>query len=140
MDVGPLELLVVEFPGNHFKGEIVPAIKDLVDGGTIRVVDIVFVTKDDEGDITVAEINDLDDDDYLTFNPVVEDVTGLLSDTDIDQVSELLRPNSSAGLMLFEHTWATRLQKAILGADGQVVASERIPHERVEAALAAASV
>jgi hypothetical protein len=68
MSLGPIELLVVKFPGNRFTGEIAPALKDLVEGGLIRVIDILFVVKDEAGELTVLEINDLDDDNFSRFD------------------------------------------------------------------------
>src|SRR5260221_209217 len=102
MSLGPVELLVVEFPGNQFKGEIVPALKELVDKQMIRIVDFVFVRKEADGTVSSLELNQLDDGEYATFDPIVADVTGLLSDDDVRQLGELLDDNSSAGLVLFE--------------------------------------
>src|SRR5262245_31955657 len=114
MALGPVELLVVKFPGNQFRGEIVPALTELVESGTIRVIDILFVNKDENGKVEMVEINDLDDDDFRTFDPVIEDVTGLLSKEDVEYFSTALDRNSSAALMLFENTWATRFRDAVL--------------------------
>src|SRR3954452_9747574 len=85
--LGPIELLVVKFPGSRFTGEIAPALTDLVESGTIRVIDILFVHKDDDGAVTVLEINDLDDDDFRHFDPVVEDLTGVLTPDDARQLA-----------------------------------------------------
>ena len=112
MSLGPVELLVVEFPGNQFKGEIVPALKELVEKQMIRIVDFVFVRKEADGTVPSMELNQLDDGEYATFDPIVADVTGLLSDDDIRQLGELLDDNSSAGLMLFENVWAKRFADA----------------------------
>lgn len=136
MPIGPVELLMVKFPGNQFKGEIVPALTELVEGGTIRVIDILFVNKDSDGLVEMVEINDLDDDDFTRFDPVVEDVTGLLSEEDIQLLSVSLEPNSSAAMMLFENTWATRFRDAVLDAKGELVLNERIPHAVIEEMLA----
>jgi hypothetical protein len=79
MSLGPIEVLALRFPGNQFKGEIIPALTELVESGTIRVIDILFVRKDENGKIEMVEINDLDDDDYAVFDPVVSDNTPMLS-------------------------------------------------------------
>src|SRR6266508_2032173 len=119
MSIGPVELLVVKFPGNQFKGEIAPALKDLVESGTIRVIDILFVNKDENGTVEMVEINDLDDDNYLVFDPIVSDVTSMLNEDDVQAFSEALGPNSSAALLLFENTWATRFRDALVNANAE---------------------
>ena len=127
MSLGPIELLVVKFPGNQFKGEIAPALNDLVEGGLIRVVDILFVHKDQDGEVTVLEINDLDDDDFSRFDPVVSDITGMLTPDDAKWFSQGLENDSSGAIMLFENAWATRFRDALLNANGELVLNERIP-------------
>ena len=137
MPLGPVEMVVVEFPGNEVKGDIVPAIKELVDQGTIRVIDILFIKKDQEGKVTMLEINDLDDASFAAFNSFVSEVDGLVSREDVEELAATLDNNSSAGVMLFEDTWATRLHDAILKAQGKLVLNDRIPHGVIEQALAA---
>jgi Family of unknown function (DUF6325) len=137
MNLGPIEVLAVKFPGNQFRGDILPAIAEVVEKGIIRVIDIVFIHKAADGEVRVLEMNDLDDDDYSSFDPIVSEVTGMLSQSDIGELSALLENNSSAGIMAFEHTWAIRFRDAIVGAKGELIFSERIPREIVEAAAAA---
>jgi len=139
MALGPLELLVVRFPGNRFTGEVAPALTELVEGGLIRVIDILFVAKDHDGEVLVLEINDLDDDDFRRFDPVVADLTGLLTPEDARQLSASLEANSSAAIMLFENTWATRFRDALVRANGQLVLNERIPRAVVDELLATAA-
>jgi len=136
MALGPVELLVVKFPGNQFKGEIAPALTELVESGTIRVIDILFVNKDENGKVEMVEINDLDDDNYAVFDPIVSDVTSMLNEDDVQAFSAALEPNSSAALMLFEDTWATRFRDALVNANAEVVMSERIPRAAVEKLMA----
>lgn len=137
MNLGPIEVLAIKFPGNQFKGEIIPAIGRLVEKGIIRLVDIVLIHKSKDGELRVLEINDLDDDDYATFDPIVSEVTGMISQGDIAELSGLLENNSSAGIMAFEHTWAVDFRNAVLNAKGELLFSERIPADVVEKALAA---
>lgn len=126
--MGPLELLAVRFPGNHFHGEIAKSLAELVDQGTIRVIDILFAMKGADGTLTVAEINDLQEDDFIAFDPVIDDdLTGMLSEDDVRELAASIEPNSSAAIMLFENTWATRFRDAILDADGEMIMNERIP-------------
>jgi hypothetical protein len=139
MALGPIELLVVKFPGNQFTGEILPALKELVDNEIIRVIDILFVVKDPDGAVTVLEINDLDDDDFSRFDPVVADLTGLLTPEDARQLSGGLEANSAAGIMLFENSWATRFRDALVHANGELVLSERIPKAVIDELLASSA-
>ena len=130
MAIGPVEYVIIGFPGNQFKGEIIPALADLVDGGTVRILDLVFVMKDIEGNITTAEYEDLPGMDDLDG-----DADGLFNEDDLLVAAERLEPNSSGLLIVWEDTWATPLAVAIRGAGGVIVAGERIPHEIVEAAF-----
>jgi len=108
-----------------------------VENGTIRVIDILFITKDQDGNVTMREINDLDDASFASFNPIVAEIDGLVSRDDVQQLAATLNNNSSAGVMLFEDTWATRLRDAINAAQGRVVLIDRIPQGVIEQALAA---
>jgi hypothetical protein len=137
MDIGPVEILVVRFPGNEFKGEIAPALGELVESGTIRVIDLVFVAKGPEGDVAAMELSDLDESTSAAFQPHVEEPSGLLSDEDIEDLGAELEPNSSAALLLFEHVWATKFRDAVLDSGGELVASIRIPKEVVDEVVAA---
>lgn len=136
MPLGPVELVVIQLPGNEVKGDIVPAIKDLVELGTIRVIDITFLMKDVYGHVTKLEINDLDDASYNAFDPIIAEIDGLVSQEDIEELANTLENNTTAVVMLFEDTWAMRMQKAILSVQGKLVVSDRIPHSVVEQALA----
>jgi len=137
MNVGPVDIIVVSFPGNQFTGEIAPALAELVEAGTIRVIDLVFVSKSADGEIVGIELSDLDESTSAAFQPHVEEPSGLLSDEDIADLGEDLAPNSSAAILLFEHVWATKFRDALLGAGGELVASIRIPKEVVDEVVAA---
>lgn len=136
MSYGPIELLVVEFPGSQFSAEIAPAIADLVDGGLVRVIDILFVHKDAEGVVTETEVSDLVGDVFDKFDPIIDELAGLLTHDDAVQLTASLEPNSSAAMMLFENTWATRFAEAIRNSNGAVVYNERIPRAAIEMMLA----
>src|SRR5215203_5288816 len=133
MPYGPIEMLVVKFPGNQFTGEIAPALADLVENGIIRVIDLLFVAKGDNGTVDVIEFADLGDDVYGENEAVISDVNGMLNEEDAQHFAGLLEPNSSAGLLLFENTWATRFADAVANAKGEVVFNERIPRAVIEA-------
>jgi hypothetical protein len=137
MALGPVELLVVKFPGNEFRGEIAPALRELVENGTIRIIDLLFIKKDADGTVTANELMDLAPDLYEIFDPLVSDIEGLLADDDVQALAGALENNSSAGVLLFENVWATRFRDAVLNANGQLVLSERIPRSVIEAVAAA---
>ena len=140
MSVGPIEYLVVAFPGNKFKGEIIPALAELVENETIRILDLVFIIKDEEGNVAAVELAEVDpEDEAAGMTDIASIDSGLLNEDDIAIAAEALEPNSSAGLLVFENVWATRFAQAVLNADGRLVANERIPYDIVQAALAYAA-
>jgi uncharacterized membrane protein len=136
MSLGPIEFLALKFPGNQFRGEIVPALADLVEEETIRIIDLLFVQKTADGAVRVVELADLGEDDYRAYEEVVSDVSGLLNHDDAREIAKSLEPNASAALLLFENVWATRFVDAVANAKGEVIVSERIPRAMVEEMLA----
>lgn len=137
MELGPIEMLVVRFPGNQFTGEIMPALMELIDNGIVRVIDLLLVKKDAEGRVALFELSDLEPDVFGIFSPLVTDVTPLLNEDDAFGLAAALENDSSAGLLLFENVWAMRFADAIRAAKGEVVLNERIPRAVVEELLAA---
>jgi len=134
-EIGPVDYLIVAFPGNQFRGEIAPAIADLVEAGTIRVIDIAFVGKSSEGDVVSFELSDLDPDVRTGLeNAGLATEGGLLNEEDLMSVAEGLEPNSSAALLVWENLWAARVAQAMRNAGGILVDFQRIPHEVVQAA------
>jgi uncharacterized membrane protein len=136
MTPGPVEVAVISFEGNQFKGEIVPALEEIVERGLVRIVDLVFIAKDEAGRVVAMELDDTDADLAGALSPLADEVAGLLSEADIREIGEQLEPNSSAAMVVFEHAWLRRLREAVLNANGRLVAQERIPAEVVERALA----
>jgi len=132
LDIGPVEILVVGFPGNQFNGDVAPALAELVASGMIRVIDLVFVTKDASGDVVGVELSDTGESTSQAFQPHVEEPSGLLSDEDIEDLGADLAPDSSAAILLFEHVWATKFRDAVLGSGGELIASIRIPKEAID--------
>jgi uncharacterized membrane protein len=135
MGIGPVEYMIVAFPGNQFKGEIVPALAELVDNGTIRIIDLAFVIKDADGNVAALEVGDLDSEVYKAFDALTSESLGLLSDEDLQAAGEELEPNSSAALLVWEDLWAAKLAEAIRNADGMLLDLERVPYEVVQAAI-----
>ena len=136
--MGPVEYLIVEFPGNQFKGEIVPALNELISNGTIRILDLIFIRKDADGSVTWNELSALPVEEASLFNVLGSEFHDLMTEEDFIFAAEMLQPNSSAGVLLFEHVWATRLRDAIVNAKGRVVDNASIPAAAVEAAMEAA--
>lgn len=136
MGIGPVEYMIVAFPGNQFNGEIVPALKEQVDAGTIRIIDLAFVAKDANGDVAAMEVEDLDSSVGAAFAELIgSESGGLLNDEDIMAVAEDLEPNSSVGLLVWEDVWAAKIADAIVNAGGELWDLERVPREVVEAAV-----
>lgn len=135
MEVGPVDVYIIGFPGNKFSGRIAPAIKELVDDGTIRILDLLFVMKDADGVVTTLAIEDLDQD-GAAFAGLDITEPGSLGDEDADEVSEDLPADSSALLVAFENVWARKVASALRDADAILIDSIRIPAEVVQAARA----
>ena len=131
---GSVELAVIAFPGSQFKGEIVPALADLVDSGVVAILDLLIVSKSEEGDVLALELGEMEDGGM--FDDLDGDVMGLLSAEDIETAGELLEPGNTAALIVWENTWARKLIGAIRDAGGELVAHDRLDAETVNAAIA----
>ena len=136
MTLGPIDFIALEFPGNRFRGEILPDLLELVDKEIIRVIDLVIIMKDQEGQVTVRELRELDPAHVELFSPLKAEVSEMITVIDINMIAEKLADNSTAGLLLIENLWAKKTQQAMLDANGRLVMFERIPHDVVEEALA----
>jgi hypothetical protein len=128
--------MVVAFPGNQFKGEIAPALSDLVESGTIRIIDLAFVIKDADGSMTGIELEDAGSEVFQAFESLTAERGGFVSEEDLQAVAGALEPNSAAAILVWEDVWATKLTDALLNAGGQLVDIQRVPRELVEDALA----
>jgi uncharacterized membrane protein len=135
VSIGPVEYMVVAFPGNRFKGEIVPALQELVDSGTIRIIDLAFVVKDADGNVAGVELEDQGSEIFAAFEAVTMDRDGLINDDDMMDIGEALDPDSSAAILVWEDVWATRFADAVRGAGGVLVDIQRIPRDIVQAAI-----
>ncbi len=122
MTLGPLEFLVVGFEGNRFNGQILSELRAAREKGIIRVVDLVFLMKDEQGTFAAMELSDLSKEQAEQFAPLAGELLGLLAPEDIEQLAAGIPNNSSAGLLLFEHTWAIGLKEAIKNAGGVAIA------------------
>jgi len=133
-EIGPVDYAVIAFPGNQFKGAIGPAIADLVDSGTIRVIDIAFVGKGPDGDTVAMELTELDAEVQAGLDKAGIEVGGLFNEDDLQDIADDLEPNFSAAVLLWENVWARKVSQAMRDAGGELVAFERLPHELVQAA------
>ena len=136
MTFGPIDFIALEFPGNRFKGEILPDLFELVDKGIIRIIDLVIIMKDQDGQVTVRELRELDPAHIEIVSPLNAEVNQMITESDINMIAEKLADNSTAGILLIENLWAKKTQQAMVDANGRLVMFERIPHDVVEEALA----
>jgi Family of unknown function (DUF6325) len=134
-EIGPIDYLVVEFPGSRMTGEGLPLLVDLVDQGIIRIIDLVFVKKELDGSVIGMAIADLDHDGELDLAIFEGASSGILGQDDIDEASGVLEPGSSAGIIVYENRWAAPFAAALRRGGGQLVASGRIPVQDLLAAL-----
>jgi hypothetical protein len=137
-EMGPIDYIVVEFPGSKMNGEAFPHLVDLVDRGIVRILDLVFVTKDLDGSVKGIAIADFDEDGELDLAVFEGASSGLISDEDINEAGGILEPGSSAGILVYENVWAGPFAAAVRRGGGQLVASGRIPIQAMLAALEAA--
>jgi len=135
--MGPIDCVVIEFPGGQPKGEAAPHLLDLVDRGIIRVLDLMFIAKDEDGSVTGMEITDLDSEGVGGFAAFAGASSGLLSDEDLDDAGGVIEPGTAAAVLIFENRWAAPFARAVRKAGGQLVAFERIPVQGILAALEA---
>ncbi len=135
MAIGPVEYIILGFPGNHFNGEIAPELAKLVDNGTIRILDLVFISKDADGNVAAIDFEDHHD--VALFAALDGEVGGFISDDDVDYAAADLEPNSSAALLIWEDVWAAPFVEALRDSGAVVIEGSRIPHDLIEAAEAA---
>ena len=136
MSIGPVEYMIVAFPGNEFKGEILPELARLQDTNTIRIIDLAVVIKDEDGKAEALEVSDLGSEfGGALANLLGNEGGGLLNEDDLMAAADELEPNSSAALLVWEDVWATKLRDAIVNAGGELWDLERVPGEVVQAAI-----
>ena len=136
MSIGPVEYIAIAFPGNNFSGKIIPAIQELQDSGTIRVLDLVIISKNAAGDVTAIELTEASPELQATLGVLGVESRNLLGQEDIEDIGSALDPNSTAGLMIWENVWAARFAKSLRDADGILIANGRIPAVLVEELMA----
>jgi uncharacterized membrane protein len=134
MTLGPVSYTVVAFPGNRFNGNIAPEVEKLVSNGTVRILDLVFVAKDDSGDTISLEFDQRDE--LAAFGDLDGEVGGLINEEDLAHVADDLPSGNAALVIVWEDLWAKPLADAVRESGGVVIDTARIPADLVETALA----
>ena len=134
-ETGPIDYVVIEFPGNRMTGEGFPLLIDLVDRGIIRILDLKFVTRELDGSVIAIEIADFDGDGQLDLAVFEGASSGLIGPDDIDEAISIIEPGNSAGIIVYENVWAAPFAVALRRGGAQLVASGRIPVQAILAAL-----
>jgi len=136
-ELGPVDWIVVEFPGSTFNGAIAPALRDLVDREVVRVLDLLVLKKDSDGTLEAFELSDLDTSEIGELRGYESQLAMLLSEDDVTAVAAAIEPGSSAAVLVWENTWAAPFASAVRHSGGQLVASGRIPIQALLAAVEA---
>ena len=134
-ETGPIDYVVIEFPGNRMTGEGFPLLIDLVDRGIIRILDLKFVMRELDGSVVAIEIADFDGDGQLDLAVFEGASSGLIGPDDIDEAISIIEPGNSAGIIVYENVWAAPFAVALRRGGAQLVASGRIPVQAILAAL-----
>ena len=139
MSIGPVEYIAIAFPGNKFSGEIIPALKELQDSGTIRILDLVIISKDADGSVAAVEMSEASPEEAAALAVLGIEGRNLLGQEDFEDIGSALDPNSTAALMIWENVWAERFATSLRNADGILIANGRIPASIVEEVMDAIS-
>ena len=134
-ELGPVDYLVVEFPGSNFNGEILPELADLVERGVVRVLDLVLIKKQEDGSFEGFEFDDIESGSLGELRELERELADLLSEDDIVAVADALDPGSTAALLVYENLWAAPFASAVRRSGGQLVANGRIPAQALIGAL-----
>ena len=136
MSLGPIEVVVIAFPGNEFNGKILPELERLIDNDTITIVDELFLSKDAEGEVTFVEFDEIGGNaDAMRLAELMDHLDDLLTEDDVNELAAGLEPNSSAAVLVFEHTWVKPFRDAIVDSGGVLAAQFRVPGAVIEELL-----
>ena len=136
-ELGPVDWIVVEFPGSRFNGEMAPALRDLVERDLVRVLDLLVLKKDADGTLEAFELSDLDPAEIGELRTYEAELATLLSEEDVTAIAEAIEPGNSAAVLVWENSWAAPFASAVRRSGGQLVASGRIPIQALLAAVEA---
>jgi hypothetical protein len=135
-EMGPIDYVLIEWPDRQPNGEAAPLLLDLVERGLIRIIDLTFITKGEDGSVAGIDVSELEG--VQAFADFEGASSGPLGNEDIEEAANALDPGTSAALLVYETSWAAPFASAIRRNGGQLVASGRIPVQAIEAALDAA--
>lgn len=139
--IGPVDVAVILFEGSTLSGEVAPALADLHDSGTVRVIDVAFVRKEADGATSIVEVGDAEVAEWFDiaewFDKVDDAQFDLLSDEDLAEIAGGLEAGASAMVIVWENSWASRFAAAVRASHGRLIVQERIPRETVLRAIAA---
>jgi hypothetical protein len=138
-EIGPVDYLVVGFPADkaNFSGEMASELKTLIDSNTVRVLDLVVLTKADDGSVEATELRDADDSEVGELRALERDLAILLAEEDIEEIGKMLQPGSAAAVLVWENTWAAPFGSAVRRSGGELLGSGRIPTQALVAAVEA---
>jgi hypothetical protein len=137
MTYGPIDILAIQFPDNtKLLGEGLAELIKLVENGTVRIIDLLVVMKDADGNVAARELQELDPRLIAVLDPLKPTITSLVTMNDVEALGEALAPNSTAGILLYENLWAIKFKEAILKAGAQLIFQERIPQQVIVEELA----
>lgn len=129
---GPIDYIIVGFEGSKFDGSVLKALSEAIDKGIIDLIALTFIQKDNKGTVTTLDIDGLDDDYVMEFSQKYKSDSGPITEDDVSEMADLLESNTSAGLLVVEQLWAKPLKKALIDANGVLVAEGRIHPEAAE--------
>ena len=137
VELGPVDYVVVAFPAGqaNFSGEMASELRALMDSNTVRVLDLLLVTKDEDGSVEASELRDADDSEAGQLRAAEADLAVLLAASDVEEIGGVLEPGSTAAVLVWENTWAAPFGSAVRRSGGQLLASGRIPTQAIVAAL-----
>ena len=135
MSYGPIDFIALEFKGNKFKGEIMPALIELAEKGIVRVIDLVIIQKMKDGQYQSLELQQMDQETIKIFNPLQTKKSGMIQAEDVEMIAQKLEDNTTAAILLFENLWVINFRQAVLNAGGSLMMQVRIPEAEVEEAL-----
>ena len=136
-ELGPVDYLIVEFPAgaSSFTGEMAAELVKLSDAGTIRLIDILILTKNEDGSVDAAELSDIDE--LGELQQIEAQLAELLAEEDVAHLAAAMDTGSTAGVLIWENTWAAPFASAARRSGGQLIANGRIPIQAIIAAIEA---
>jgi hypothetical protein len=137
VELGPVDYVVVAFPAGqaNFSGEMASELRALMDSNTVRVLDLLLLTKDEDGSVEASELRDADDSEVGQLRAAEADLAVLLAASDVEEIGGMLEPGSAAAVLVWENAWAAPFGSAVRRSGGQLVASGRIPTQAILAAV-----